>query len=74
MSLTNKENVEAQEAEIDGMPHKNHGKMVSTAAKLVSIYEEEEEITDECASCIINQFARRIPILEQETCGVEDLD
>ena len=47
-----------------------HGRIVSTAAKVVSPYVlETEEITAECASCIMNQFARRIPIEEQEPCG-----
>jgi len=61
--------LEAQAAVDGGGPYKNHGKMVSTAAKLVSPYVEDGTVTEECSSCIINQFARRIPIDEQEACG-----
>ena len=61
--------LEAQAAVDDGQPYKNHGKMVSTAAKVQSPYVEDGTITEECSSCIINQFARRIAIGEQEACG-----
>ena len=63
--------IEAQEAVIDGMPYGNHGQMVKTAANVVSPYLEGEEVTEECSSCIVHQFARRIPIDEQESCGSE---
>jgi len=64
--------LEAQEAVERGGPYKNHGQMVSTAAKVVSEYVcIEEVITYECASCIMNQFARRIPIDQQEPCGFD---
>jgi len=69
--------IEAQEAVLNRGPytHKKtgkiiHGKIVSTAAKIVSPYVwNTEEITCECASCIMHQFAQGIPIPEQETCG-----
>ena len=61
--------LEAQEAVLNGMPYRNHGQMVSTAAKVVSEYVcVEEAISYECASCIMNQFARKIPIDDQESC------
>lgn len=60
---------EAQDAVDVGMPYKNHGQMVRTAANVVSPYEEAMGITEECASCIMNQFARSILIEEQATCG-----
>ena len=66
--------VEAQEAVEAGAPYWNHGQMVSTAAHVVSEAEESGEITEACASCIMNQFARRIPIEEQESCGPEPGD
>ena len=66
--------IEAQEAVIDGMPYGNHGQMVKTAANVVSPYLEGEEVTEECSSCIVHQFARRIPIDEQENCGPESPD
>lgn len=53
----------------DPAVYRNHGAYVSTAAKMVSPYLESGMISEECASCIINQFARRIPIAEQENCG-----
>ena len=59
----------AQSAVSSGGPYKNHGKLVSTAAHVVSPAEKSGQITAECSSCIINQFARKIPIADQETCG-----
>jgi len=58
-----------QDAVIGGFPYTNHGQMVRTAARVTSRAEEAGEITEECASCIVSQFARRIPIDEQELCG-----
>jgi hypothetical protein len=66
--------IEAQEAVIDGMPYANHGQMVKAAANVVSPYLEGEEVTEECSSCIVHQFARRVPIDEQESCGAESPD
>lgn len=61
--------LEAQDTvDADG-PYKNHGQMVRTAANVVSPYDESGDITEECASCIMNQFARRIQIGDQEACG-----
>ncbi len=61
--------VAAQEAVADGEPYRNHGQMVRTAARALRPEVISAEITEECAGCIISQFARRIPIEEQETCG-----
>ena len=47
---------------------KNHGQYVSTVAKFVDQYLESGEIDSVCASCIVSQFARRIPIEDQEAC------
>lgn len=63
--------LEAQEAVGTGGPYKNHGKMVSTAAKVVSPYEDAGDITCACASCIVSQFAQKIPVDEQIACGVD---
>ena len=49
---------------------KNHGQYVSTVARLVDQYVESAEIDSVCASCIVSQFARRIPVEEQEPCGL----
>ena len=62
----------AQAAVLAGMPYRNHGQLVSTAAHVVSDAENAGTIDDECASCIMNQFARRIPIDEQIPCGEEN--
>lgn len=48
--------------------YRNHGKYVSTVAKLVDPYLESEAIDSVCASCIVSQFARRIPVEDQEPC------
>lgn len=48
---------------------KTHGKLVSTAAKVVSAAQDAGQITEECASCIVSQFARRVTVSEQTPCG-----
>ena len=48
--------------------YRNHGAYVSTVAHMVGIH-VGVDITEECASCIISQFARRIPIEDQRPCG-----
>jgi hypothetical protein len=63
--------LDAQAAVEDGGPYKNHGQMVRTAANNQSPALEAGDITEECSSCIMNQFARRIPIADQEACGME---
>jgi hypothetical protein len=52
----------------DPAVYRNHGKYVSTVAKMVDPYLESGEIDSVCASCIVSQFARRIPVEEQELC------
>ena len=52
----------------DPAVYRNQGKYVSTVAKLVDPYLESGEIDSVCASCIVSQFARRIPVEEQELC------
>jgi YbbR domain-containing protein len=52
----------------DPAVYKNHGAYVSTVANLVDPYLESAQIDSVCASCIVNQFARRIPIEEQVPC------
>ena len=65
--------LEAQ-AEVEaGMPYKNHGQMVSTAARLVGKYTHLPEggISRECVSCIMPQFSHSTPITEQKPCGTD---
>ena len=57
-----------QEAVASGGPYKNHGQMVKTAAHAANPYLYEGAISEECHSCIVSQFARRIPIEQQEVC------
>ena len=59
--------LEAQEAVESGAPYKNHGQMVRTAAHVVSAYEDDGYITEECAGCIVSQFARRIADFKPRT-------
>ena len=49
--------------------YRNHGQYVSRVARMVGPHVDSGEITEECASCIVSQFARRIPIEDQEPCG-----
>jgi len=57
-----------QEAVASGGPYRNHGQMVKTAAHAANPYLYEGAISEECHSCIVSQFARRIPIEQQEVC------
>jgi hypothetical protein len=47
----------------------NHGKRVSAASGVVKPQVESGVITEECSSCIMNQFARRIEVAFQKPCG-----
>jgi hypothetical protein len=61
--------VGAQTAIESGGPYKNHGQSVRAVANVVGAAVAAGTITEACASCITNQFARRIPIAEQAPCG-----
>ncbi|UCB51933.1 MAG: hypothetical protein JSV10_08070 [Candidatus Zixiibacteriota bacterium] len=54
----------------DPAVYRNHGKYVSAVANIVDPYLESGEIDSVCASCIVNQFARSIPVEEQEPCDL----
>ncbi len=60
----------AQTAVGGGGPYKNRGQVVRTAANVVSPAAAAGTITKACASCIMNQFARGIPVAQQQPCGV----
>jgi hypothetical protein len=51
-----------------------HGGYVRKAAGLARQAVEDQVITAECATCIVSQFARSVPIDEQEPCGCIDAD
>ena len=54
--------------EMEG-PYKNHGQLVRAVVNAVNYSKKAKIITGNCASCIIKQFARRIPIERQRACG-----
>lgn len=58
----------AQDAVTDEGDYRNHGQYVKLAAKAANPYLKSGEISYECHSCIVNQFARSIPEGEQEDC------
>ena len=49
--------------------YKNHGAYVSAAAAAANVFLYSGEIDSVCHSCIVSQFARRIPVADQEPCG-----
>ena len=61
--------VDAMAAVMDGAPYRNHGQLVRTAANTVSAAFEQSSITEACSSCIVSQFAQRLPVDLQEPCG-----
>lgn len=54
---------------VNGGPFKNHGQMVQAVTQLVNSAKKKGDITGECGSCILNQFAQRIPVSNQKPCG-----
>jgi hypothetical protein len=61
--------VQAQVGDEDPGVYKNHGAYVSAAAAAANVFLYAGEIDSVCHSCIVSQFARRIPISDQEPCG-----
>jgi len=61
--------VDAHAAVAGGAPFRNHGGLVSTAAKVADAALTGATITEACSSCIVSQFARRLPVEAQEACG-----
>jgi len=66
--------VQAAVGNEDPAIYRNHGSYVSTVAHLVGPHVDAGDITEECASCIISQFARRIPVEDQSPCGPDAPD
>jgi hypothetical protein len=50
-------------------PYRNHGQYVSAATHAANVALTAGEITRACHGCIVSQFARSIPIANQESCG-----
>jgi len=61
--------LEAIKAVDTGGPYKNAGARVKVAANVVSNAQNALQITGECASCIMNQFAKGIPTKKHKPCG-----
>lgn len=61
--------VQAQVGDFDPAVYKNHGAWVSAAAAAANVFLYSGQIDEECHSCIVSQFARRIPIADQTPCG-----
>src|SRR5262249_19030902 len=59
----------AQAAVEAGGPYRNHGDLVRTAAHIVNTALKSGAINDDCAGCIISQFARGVPITDQKPCS-----
>jgi integrase len=49
--------------------YRNHGAYVNAASKIVSQALQSGLITKKCSKCIINQFAHRVPVANQNSCG-----
>lgn len=47
----------------------NHGQYVGTIAQATTSAENAGFITTDCAGCIISQFARGLPVSQQQKCG-----
>jgi hypothetical protein len=60
---------EAQTAVQAGEPYKNHGHRVKEAAHATGSAVDAGFITEECASCIVSQFARKVVVEDQIPCG-----
>jgi len=63
--------LEAQQLgdEANNILAKNHGQWMKLVTRITSPELEAENITEECSSCIVSQYARRIPVAEQVPCG-----
>lgn len=58
-----------QQGDEDPDVYRNHGAYVSPVARATSQAVESNAITEECAGCIVNQFARNVLIAEQTICN-----
>ena len=65
--------LEAIKATENGGPYKTSGARVKVAAKVVSNAQNALQITSECASCIMNQFAKGTPTKKHKPCGPDPL-
>jgi hypothetical protein len=61
--------LDAQETVTAGEPYRNLGQRNSTAARYIDAAISQEQITPDCAGCIISEFAKNTPIADQTPCG-----
>lgn len=64
---------EVQEALLSASPFKNHGQLVETVTYLTDKEKKAGRISGRCAACIKDQFAQRVPVNEQEPCGISSI-
>ncbi len=64
---------EVQEAVLSGSPYKNHGQLVQAVTHLTNKEKKAGRISGRCAACIKSQFAQRVPLNEQEPCGINSI-
>ena len=53
----------------DVTSYANHGQLMKAVAAAANVFLESGEIDAECHSCIVSQYARRIPVADMEACG-----
>jgi len=53
---------------------RNHGTFMRQVAKLAGAAVASGQITNDCADCIVGQFAQRMPVAQQTDCGDRDGD
>lgn len=50
-------------------PPRNHGQLMKVVTRITSPELYKGNITEACSSCIVSQFARKVPISGQAACG-----
>ena len=63
--------LEVHDVALSAGKHRNYGRLIRKAIRVVRSARRSREITGRCAWCIAKQFVRRIPLEEQEKCGVD---
>jgi hypothetical protein len=53
----------------DVTSYANHGMLMKAVAHAANVFLDSGEIDDECHSCIVSQYARRVAVADQTPCG-----
>jgi hypothetical protein len=61
--------VQAQVGDVDS--YSNHGQLMKAVAEAANVFLNSGEIDAECHSCIVSQYARRVAVADQTSCGPE---